>query len=128
MLHIMAIRRNRLKRAIKDLETAKKDEEFLRHAVDELISMDPKENEEEELAQTRVVMMHGEHLVQSLNEAFEDLNSGAGVESSLRSALQKLERCQDKAGGKLDAATNALDRALVEFTDGLSELRPPRVN
>ena len=111
-----------LKRAIKDLETAKKDEEFLRHAVDELISMDPKENEEEELAQTRVVMMHGEHLVQSLNEAFEDLNSGTGVESSLRSALQKLERCRDKAGGKLDAATNALDRALVEFTDGLSEL------
>ena len=111
-----------LKRAIKDLETAKKDEEFLRHAVDELISMDPKENEEEELAQTRVVMMHGEHLVQSLNEAFEDLNSGEGVESSLRSALQKLERCRDKAGGKLDAATNALDRALVEFIDGLSEL------
>ena len=49
-------------------------------------------------------------------------DSGTGVESSLRSALQKLARCQDKAGGKLDAATDALDRALVEYTDGVSEL------
>ena len=111
-----------LKGAIKDLEAAKKDEEFLRHALEELIAMDPRENEEEELAQTRVVMMHGEQLVQNLNDALGDLNSGAGVESSLRSALQKLERCRAKAGGKFDAATNALDRALVEFTDGLSEL------
>ena len=111
-----------LKRAIKALETARKDEEFMRHAADELIAIDPQENEEEELAQTRIVMMHGEHLVQSLNEAFEDLNSGTGVESSLRSALQKLERCRTKAGGKLDGAIDALDRALVEYTDGVSEL------
>ena len=111
-----------LKRAIKSLAAAKQDEEFLRHAVEELITMDPRENEETELCQSRAVMMNGEHLVQSLNEAFEDLNLGTGVEASLRSALQKLERCRDKTGGQLDAATNALNRALMEFIDGVSEL------
>ena len=111
-----------LRRAVQDLEAAKKDEEFLRHAVEELAGMNPKENEEEELAQMRAVMMFGEQVVETLDEAFEDLNAGAGVESGIRSALQKLERAKDKAGGKLDAAVDALDRALVELTDGVSEL------
>jgi len=111
-----------LRRAVQDLEAAKKDEEFLRHAAEELAGMNPKENEEEELAQMRAVMMFGEQVVETLNEAFEDLNAGAGVESGIRSALQKLERAKDKAGGKLDAAVDALDRALVELTDGVSEL------
>jgi len=109
-------------RARLEVEKAKKDEEYLRHAVEELRRLEPQAGEEEELSAKRSILMNSEQLIQSLNEAFEDLNQGAGVENALRSALQKIEKVSDKAGGRFDEAVAALDRALVETTEGVAAL------
>ncbi len=105
-----------------NVEKAKRDEEFLRHAVDELQALDPQKNEEAELAGKRSILMNAEQLIESLQEAFNDLNEGNGVESTLRSALQKVERVADKAGGQFDEAVASLERALLEATEGIAEL------
>lgn len=105
-----------------NVEKAKRDEEYLRHAVDELQAIDPKQGEEEGLAGKRSVLMNAEQLIETLKEAFQDLNEGEGVESGLRSALQKVEKVADKAGGQFDGAVAALERALLEATEGIAEL------
>lgn len=104
------------------MDKAKSDEEFLHHAVDELRSLDPQKGEEVELSSTRSILMNSEQLIQSLNEAFEELNEGSGVENALRSALQKIEKVSPKAGGKFDEAVAALERALLETTEGVAAL------
>tara|TARA_B100000315_G_scaffold259872_1_gene317795 strand:+ start:11141 stop:12826 length:1686 start_codon:yes stop_codon:yes gene_type:complete len=105
-----------------NVEKAKRDEEFLRHAVDELLALDPQDGEEAELAGKRSILMNAEQLIESLQDAFSDLNDGNGVESTLRSALQKVERVADKAGGQFDEAVASLERALLEATEGIGEL------
>ena len=105
-----------------NVEKAKRDEEFLRHAVEELQALDPQKDEEAELAGKRSILMNAEQLIESLQDAFSDLNDGNGVESTLRSALQKVEKVADKAGGQFDEAVASLERALLEATEGIAEL------
>jgi DNA repair protein RecN (Recombination protein N) len=101
---------------------ARADEDFLRHAADELARADPRLGEEETLASSRTMLMHGEAILASMNEAMADLAKGGGVELSLRLALQKLERAKDKVPGRLDSAIGSLERALIEANEGVAEL------
>jgi DNA repair protein RecN (Recombination protein N) len=108
-------------RAEAELEAARRDEAYLRHAVEELDALDPHSGEEAQLAQRRVVLMNGEKLMQALDEAAAELNGGEGergVEDALRAAVRVLERVADKAEGRLDVAVSALERALSEVVEG----------
>jgi DNA repair protein RecN (Recombination protein N) len=104
------------------MEAAKRDEEFLRHAVEELRRLQPVEGEEEQLAQLRTMMMNGEQLVQALKETFDALNQGDGADAAVRRALQKVEQVAEKAGGRLDNAVSALERSLMELGEATGEL------
>ncbi len=108
--------------AVESIERAARDDEYLRHAIEELNRIDPQEDEEQSLADQRMLLMHGEKLAAAMNDAFTDMNQGNGVEASLRSAVQKLERVSEHAGGRLNPAVEALERALVEASDGMAEL------
>ncbi len=108
-------------RAEAELEAARRDEDFLRHALEELDAIEPRADEEEELAQRRALLMNGEKLMEALNDAGSELaggNGGRGIEESLRIAVRQLERVADRADGRLDDAVAALDRALSEVTEG----------
>lgn len=105
-----------------DLAKARRDEDYLRHAEAELAELDPKPDEEQELAARRSVLMHGEKLIEAMNKAAEELNSGRGVEAALQGAIHGLERVAGKAEGRLDGVIAALWRALSEATDGLALL------
>ncbi len=108
-------------RAEAELEAARRDEDFLRHALEELDAIEPRVDEEEELAQRRALLMNGEKLMEALNDAGSELaggNGGRGIEESLRIAVRHLERVADRADGRLDDAVAALDRALSEVTEG----------
>jgi len=115
--------------AVRDFENARekfaaarRDEDFLRHAVTELEKLAPKLGEEEELAATRTMMMHGEKLIDAIGHALEELSSGHGAEEALRSAQRHLESVADKADARLDPAIEALDRAAIEAAEGLALL------
>ena len=109
-------------RAAGELEKARREEEFLRHAVDELTAFEPKVGDEADLAGRRAVMMHGEKLLDAMNQAAEDLAEGRGVEAALRSAIRHLERVAEKAEGRLEPAIAALDRAAEEVAEGVARL------
>ncbi len=109
-------------RAAVELETARHDEEYLRHAVDELAALKPEQGEEETLAARRSVMMHGEMLLEAMNQAVAELEHGHGAEGAVRSALRHLERVSAKFAGRLDAACAALDRAASEIAEGMALL------
>ena len=101
---------------------AERDREFLEHAVEELAQLDPQPGEEEKLAEQRTRLMHSEQLVEALNAASAELAGSDNVEDSLRVAQRHLARMADKAGGALDAAVAALERAAVEATEAIREI------
>jgi DNA repair protein RecN (Recombination protein N) len=110
------------KQAEAALEKARADEEYLRHMVEELSQLAPQEGEEEDLSAQRQRMMHGEKLIEGLNQAHGELTSHKGVEVNLRNALRHLERIAEKAEGRLDSIIETLDKA-SEFTAlGIQEL------
>jgi len=103
-------------------EQAERDREFLEHAVEELVQLDPQAGEEEKLAEQRSRLMHSEQLVEALNAALAELAGENSVEDSLRHAQRHLSRVADKAGGALDAAVGAVERAAVEAAEAIREI------
>lgn len=99
------------------IEKAREEEEWLRHAVDELEKLGPEEGEEERLAEERQFLMHGEKLVAALNDAGSELSRGKGAESALRGAQRCLERELEKADGRFEPIIEALDRAAIELEE-----------
>lgn len=110
------------KRAEDTLQAARQDEDFLRHAVEELRTFNPQEGEEESLAQERQMLMHGEKLIDAMNTASKSLDSGKGVERLLRNSIRALEPVIEKSDGLLDASLQALDQAAEFVALGLQEL------
>ena len=98
-------------------ESAHRDEEFLSHAVDEFETLDPQPGEDTALAQERTVLMHGEKLIEALNDAAGELASGQGVETSLRNAARHLAKAAAKTEGRLDGVIAAFDRAALEVAE-----------
>ncbi|AUG53810.1 DNA repair protein RecN [Thalassospira marina] len=98
---------------------AREEEEWLRHAVDELDKLAPVEGEEEQLAEERQFLMHGEKLVAALGDAENDLSRGKGAESAIRSAQRHLERELEKADGRFEPIIEALDRAAIELEEAM---------
>jgi DNA repair protein RecN (Recombination protein N) len=97
-----------------ELEKARAEEEYAAHVVAELGKLNPEPGEEARLAAERLTLQAGEKIAQGLADAVAALEEQGGVESRLRSALRTIERVAERAAGKLDAARDALDRALVE--------------
>ncbi len=105
-----------------ELEAARRDEEFLRHAVDEMSAFDPQPGEEDALAARRTVMMHGEKLLEAMNQTMAELTGEPAVEDALRAALRHLGRMAGKAEGCLDEAVAALQRAALEVAEGVARI------
>jgi DNA repair protein RecN (Recombination protein N) len=101
---------------------ARIEEDFLRHAVDELSEIDPQPGEESELAEVRTFMMNGEKIAEGMEGATKELHNGRGVESSLQSAAKHLTRLAEKVDGRFEPVIAALDRASAETAEALSEL------
>src|SRR5262245_7141936 len=101
---------------------ARRDEDFLRHAVKELEALAPKADDEEKLAEERQLLRAGSVLGEALGQALAELEQGRGAVAALRSAHRLIERNVDKAAGRLDTALAALDRALSEATEAQAQL------
>ena len=109
------------------LIAARRDEAFLRHAVEEIDALRPQHGEEAQLAGRRAVLMNAEKLIQALQDAMAELepSAGRGVGEALRQGLRSLERIAPKADGRLDPVIGLLERALsdvVEASDRLARL------
>ena len=102
------------------IDAAKAEEEFLRHAVDELDSLDPQPGEDAELDARRRLMQGAERIGEDISRAHQALGSGEGAEARLGDALRWLEGAAEQAGDVLDAPIAALGRALDELGEAVS--------
>ena len=105
------------------LEQNKVDEEYLRHALAELIVLDPQAGEEAELAEARALLMNGERLVTALTAAKNFLSSGDGVDERLAAAQRVLASEVSAAAGRLDTVMDALAVANDAVADADTLLR-----
>lgn len=117
---------DRLARAIEEVEAARRDEEYDRHALEELDRLTPGAGEEEELATERQLMMQGEKTSELLENVFEQLGTDGGVDATLRGALRKLERTDEAVRGLLEDVIAGLERAADEAAASIDALTAAR--
>jgi DNA repair protein RecN (Recombination protein N) len=108
-----------LEQAREAIAAAERDEEWLRHAVDELATLAPRLGEEDALARERQRLQQNERRAEAIAAALSELTPrdrrGAGPASSLRAAARSLQRLvpsgQPEAANPADPALAALERA-----------------
>jgi DNA repair protein RecN (Recombination protein N) len=111
-----------LGKAERALAEARRDEEFLAHAVEELQSLNPQPGEETELADKRSLMMQGEKLAADLGGYQEALAADGGVDAVVRGVLRRMERTDAEVAKLLAPVMEALDRAAIELGEAQSAL------
>ncbi|QFU17120.1 DNA repair protein RecN [Microvirga thermotolerans] len=104
------------------IEKARKEADFLRHAVEELTKLAPQPGEEEALSERRIVMMQSEKVATELNEAFEAVAGSASPVPVLSAAVRKLERRSAQAPSLVEPSVRALDAALVAIDEARTAL------
>ncbi|KMO28274.1 DNA repair protein RecN [Methylobacterium aquaticum] len=104
------------------VEAARKEVDFLRHAVEELAALDPKPGEETGLAERRTAMQQGEKVARELNEALDAVAGQGSPTAHLSAALRKLERRAAQAPGLVEPSIAALDHALVALDEARTSL------
>ena len=104
------------------VEKARKEADFLRHAVEELTLLQPQPGEEAALAERRIVMMQAEKVAQDLNDAFDAVSGTGSPVPALSAAVRKLERRASHAPSLVEPSVKALDAALVAIDEARTAL------
>ena len=122
---------SRLKEAERRIEEAAREEDFLRHAADELAKLNPVPGEEDALAGERLRLQAGERRAEAIASAIAELRPkdrrASGPAASLRAAARALGKVTVPAGhvnpaGPAMAALERAEVALAEAEDFLERL------
>lgn len=108
--------RKALAEAEKAHADAKAEEDFLRHAVDELDKLQPQPGEDADLDARRRMMQGAERIRDDIARAAQVMGSD-GAEGALADALRWLEGVSDAAEGQLDDPLASLARAMAELDE-----------
>jgi DNA repair protein RecN (Recombination protein N) len=95
-----------------DVERAKREGDWLRHAVDELNKLAPQAGEETALAERRATMMQSEKVAEDLREAHDVIAGSHSSMPALAAAIRRLERRAAQAPALIEPAVKAFDAAL----------------
>jgi DNA repair protein RecN (Recombination protein N) len=104
------------------IEAARKEADFLRHAVEELTALAPEPGEEAALADRRLVMQQSEKVTQDLNDAYEVVAGRGGPGPALSAAVRKLERRAAQLPALIEPSVRALDAALIAVDEARGAL------
>ncbi|MDE0808202.1 MAG: DNA repair protein RecN [Alphaproteobacteria bacterium] len=104
-------------KATRDIEQAREQEEYLRHAVVELNQLEPLAGEEAELVDLRLILANASLVIEGMGQALEAISGDEGAEVKVAVAQRMLERLEDRAGSHLAGALSALDRASAELRE-----------
>lgn len=99
------------------VEAARKEADFLRHAVEELGKLAPQAGEEDALAATRQGMMQAEKVARDLNESYEAVGGQSSAIPTLAAVLRRLERRASQAPELVDPSIAALNTAIVALEE-----------
>ena len=109
-----------------EVERARREAEWLRHAVDELGKLAPEAGEETSLADRRAAMMQAEKAAEDLRATQESVSGPQSAVPPLATAMRRLERRATQAPAliepivrAIDSALNALDEARLHLEHAL---------
>src|SRR6476619_3055385 len=95
-----------------EVERAKREGDWLRHAVEELNKLAPQAGEETALAERRTAMMQAEKVAEDLREAHDAIAGSNSAVPALSGVIRRLERRAPQAPGLIEPTVKALDTAL----------------
>jgi DNA repair protein RecN (Recombination protein N) len=95
-----------------EVERARREAEWLRHAVDELVRLAPEAGEESALAERRAGMMQAEKAAEDLRATHDSVAGAQSPVPALATALRRLERRAAQAPTLIEPAVKAIDAAL----------------
>jgi DNA repair protein RecN (Recombination protein N) len=100
-----------------EVERAKREGDWLRHAVDELSKLSPQAGEETKLAERRAAMMQAEKVAEDLRDAHEVIAGANSSVPALAGLIRRLERRSAQAPVLVEPAVKSLDAALSALED-----------
>jgi DNA repair protein RecN (Recombination protein N) len=99
------------------VERARREGDWLRHAVEELNKLSPQGGEETALAERRTAMMQAEKVAEDLREAHEVIAGAGSSVPALSGVIRRLERRAAQAPGLVEPTVKALDAALTALDE-----------
>ncbi len=105
-----------------EVERAKREGDWLRHAVDELNKLSPQPGEETALAERRTAMMQAEKVSEDLRDAHEVIAGTSSSVPALSGVIRRLERRSTQAPSLIDPTVKAIDAALNALDEARGHL------
>ena len=105
-----------------DVERARREAEWLRHAVDELGQLAPQGGEETALAERRASMMQAEKSAEDLRATLDAVSGPQSPVPPLATAVRRLERRAAQAPALVEPVVKAIDAALTALDDARTHL------
>jgi DNA repair protein RecN (Recombination protein N) len=105
-----------------EVERAKRESDWLRHAVDELGKLNPQAGEETALAERRTTMMQAEKVSEDLRDAHDVIAGSNSSVPALSGVIRRLERRSAQAPTLVDPTVKALDAALTALEETRAHL------
>jgi DNA repair protein RecN (Recombination protein N) len=95
-----------------EVERARREADWLRHAVEELTRLAPEPSEETTLAEKRAAMMQVEKVAGDLRDAQDAVSGSQSPVPALSAAVRRLERRAAQVPALIEPAVRAIDTAL----------------
>ena len=105
-----------------EVERARREADWLRHAVEELDRLAPQPGEESALAERRTAMMQAEKAAEDLRATHEAVAGPQSAVPPLATAVRRLERRAAQAPALVDPVVKAIDAALNALEEARTHL------
>jgi DNA repair protein RecN (Recombination protein N) len=105
-----------------EVERARREAEWLRHAVDELGRLSPQGGEETTLADRRAAMMQAEKSAEDLRATLDAVSGPQSPVPPLATAVRRLERRAAQAPALVEPVVRAIDAALTALDEARTHL------
>jgi DNA repair protein RecN (Recombination protein N) len=103
-------------------ERARREEDYVRNAVDELTKLSPRPGEETTLADRRASLMRAEKVAGDLRDVLDAISGNESAVPQIASALRRLERRQQEASDIVGVPARALAASLNAIEEARSGL------
>jgi DNA repair protein RecN (Recombination protein N) len=104
------------------VEQARREADWLRHAVEELTRLKPEEGEETSLAGRRTMMMQADKIAEDLRDAHEVVAGNRSPVAALAAAIRRLERRQAQMPNLIAPTVKAVDTAITALEEARGHL------
>jgi len=105
-----------------EVERARREADWLRHAVEELTRLAPERSEETTLADKRAAMMQVEKVAGDLRDAHDAVSGSQSPVPALSAAVRRLERRAVQVPALIEPAVRAIDVALNALEEARGHL------